>query len=46
MDRIIADRLYTLINVMNENNKEIKEMVESNKRIERALNNLDNTRRK
>ena len=46
MDRIIADRLYTLINVMNENNKLIKEMVESNKRIERALNNLDNTRRK
>ena len=46
MDRIIADRLYTLINVMNENNKLIKEMEESNKRIERALNNLDNTRRK
>lgn len=46
MDRIIADRLYTLINIMNENNKLIKEMVESNKRIERALNNLDNTRRK
>lgn len=45
MDRIIADRLYELINVMNKNNKLLEELVQSNKKIERVLNDIESRRK-
>lgn len=45
MDRIIADRLYELINVMNKNNKLLEELVQSNKKIERVLSDIESRRK-
>lgn len=43
MERVIADRLYELITLLEENNKLLRKIADSNKSIEMYLK--DNTRR-
>lgn len=43
MERVIADRLYELITLLEENNKLLRQIADSNKCIEDYLK--DNTRR-